>query len=450
VKVLVSHSWQEKQLAQEIVAALDASHQVWLDIRELYPGDDIQQTIDRAIASMDLVVVLWSQAAAASPSVATEIACAVARGRRIIPCRVDQTPLSPELKSRLDIDFRDRSHGMMSLTLAVSKLYANQQGLTEYDQVLSGVKGYQGQIAATHDARVGDTPFWQEQKAQSFAAAWQQGTALREKLASVMSLAYEAMMAMQGAGNDAGRLRTVLDKIRTSPLREEPQLQQVAALLEQRLGALGGAMPAPAREAPDPMLAQVRDLLARAGVRAPGLDTHAQHLTYYLKSSVEVLRALLNLAATSGLPMLAQAASVLQLYFNEANDVIPDGFGVLGKLDDAFLVHNTVYLLVQNGAVAAQQFPVDWNAIVQGNQLAAMLLPPQAQQQLMAVIGQLLSAPLAASDDFAAYGAADPLAMLMGEGQAVSPGSAGGQQSFEDMRSDLAPRLGGMFLKYGV
>ena len=61
MKVLVSHSWHNKNTAQIIAESLEEVAEVWLDIRNLKPGDVIQPTIDQAMEDVEVVLVLWSR-----------------------------------------------------------------------------------------------------------------------------------------------------------------------------------------------------------------------------------------------------------------------------------------------------------------------------------------------------------------------------------------------------
>lgn len=61
-----------------------------------------------AIQEVEIVLVLWSGNAAASPDVEFEIATAVSMGKTVLPCIIDDYPTdhSPDLKGMLYIDLR--------------------------------------------------------------------------------------------------------------------------------------------------------------------------------------------------------------------------------------------------------------------------------------------------------------------------------------------------------
>lgn len=87
VTLFLSHSWQDKAVAQKIAEQLDTfpGFTVWVDYFSLLPGDPIQQSIDETIENTDVLLLLWSQHSATSDNVKKEIEKAVATGCLIIP-----------------------------------------------------------------------------------------------------------------------------------------------------------------------------------------------------------------------------------------------------------------------------------------------------------------------------------------------------------------------------
>src|SRR5688572_32223209 len=93
MKLFISHSWMDKQLAQMTAEGLQGPNEVWIDVERLAPGAKIQPTIDAAIREQELVILLWSAHAAASKNVLAEIASAKRFDVPVVPCLVDATPL---------------------------------------------------------------------------------------------------------------------------------------------------------------------------------------------------------------------------------------------------------------------------------------------------------------------------------------------------------------------
>lgn len=109
IKIFVSHAWDDKvhdqfgQLTREL-----KNFDLIVDKTRLKPGQMINAQVFLAIQDSEIVLVLWSAQAAASPDVEFEIAAAVSMGKTVLPCIIDDYPTdhSPDLKGKLYIDLR--------------------------------------------------------------------------------------------------------------------------------------------------------------------------------------------------------------------------------------------------------------------------------------------------------------------------------------------------------
>ena len=79
---------------------------VWRDQDNLYGGQHWPKAIGEAIAAHDVLLLVWSQEAAASHFVEFEWNTALALQKSILPCLLDQTPLPPALRAINGIDAR--------------------------------------------------------------------------------------------------------------------------------------------------------------------------------------------------------------------------------------------------------------------------------------------------------------------------------------------------------
>jgi hypothetical protein len=128
MKVFISHSWNDKSIAAEINETLQKDgHEVWFDVHQLIPGDQIQEVIDSYIIKTDVVVLVWTINAHKSAGVNDEIATAKRLGKRIIPLQADETPLDnhPILKGSLGIPLDDKQTGLLLLQRALLMLMAS-------------------------------------------------------------------------------------------------------------------------------------------------------------------------------------------------------------------------------------------------------------------------------------------------------------------------------------
>lgn len=92
--VFISYSSQDMEAAQAICHVLEQNEiRCWMAPRDIPPGSDYGDVIDDAIKACKSVVVLFSETAAASQFVKSEINIAFEEQKTIIPFRLDKTPL---------------------------------------------------------------------------------------------------------------------------------------------------------------------------------------------------------------------------------------------------------------------------------------------------------------------------------------------------------------------
>ena len=130
-------------------------------------------------------------------------------------------------------------------------------------------------------------------------------------------------------------------------------------------------------------------LQLQSALPAPVLTQSIEALTYYIDSSPETLREFASAAGASYSDSLVEVAAGLYRYLIEPHDLLPDASnGVLGFLDDAWLIHNVAYRCVASQLLGLQQFSVDWNRIAMADQFALHLFPPQVKATLDGILAQ--------------------------------------------------------------
>lgn len=112
-RVFLSYAYDDHALAQRIRDALARSgvltmNQIW----EVSSGEDLTARLLETIRASDVVVVLLSPAAAASPWVSTEIELTLSRdldrrGAELIPVLAAPTDLPPALRNRAVVDLTE-------------------------------------------------------------------------------------------------------------------------------------------------------------------------------------------------------------------------------------------------------------------------------------------------------------------------------------------------------
>jgi hypothetical protein len=182
-------------------------------------------------------------------------------------------------------------------------------------------------------------------------------------------------------------------------------------MLVTRLEAVLGIAPAPTPQAADsdappsggdlgdtPVVprhvAVPRDdaLTASVTALAPAgaADAWLADVEHYLDAAGPAVAALAAQAAAAGSPAGAEVVGFLQQYLAEEDDLVPSRLGRYGLLDDAWLVLNTAFRLVESGLVPAAAVPVDWSRIVTADHVVRQLLPAEVLTTLEATVLHLL------------------------------------------------------------
>lgn len=101
--VFISYSSQNKEAAQAVCHILEQnSIRCWIAPRDIPGGAKYGDCIDEAIKSTKVVVMLFSKTAAVSHFVMSEINIAISEQKKVIPFRLDETPLKGENRVMLN------------------------------------------------------------------------------------------------------------------------------------------------------------------------------------------------------------------------------------------------------------------------------------------------------------------------------------------------------------
>lgn len=98
-KVFLSYSSADKTIADRVCSALEAADiPCWVAPRNILPGVDYPTAIVEAITSVQVLVVILTRQAAASPHILSEVGEAFNNKKRIIPFRLSNDPLPENLE----------------------------------------------------------------------------------------------------------------------------------------------------------------------------------------------------------------------------------------------------------------------------------------------------------------------------------------------------------------
>lgn len=98
-KVFLSYSSLDKTIADRVCSALEAADiPCWIAPRNILPGADYPRAIVEAITSVQVLVLILTRQAAASPHILSEVGQAFNNKKRIIPFRLSNDPLPEDLE----------------------------------------------------------------------------------------------------------------------------------------------------------------------------------------------------------------------------------------------------------------------------------------------------------------------------------------------------------------
>jgi len=416
MRIFISHSWRDKTTADQLARDLRDMADVWQDIEQLKPGDEIQSTIDAAIAEMDLVVVLWSEHAVRSTrGVIPEIQTSRRLDRPIICCSLDDTPRHEALKGTLAIDFQDYVVGFGRLCVAILRHHSASLGLDIEDE-LTAIKDVEGAINYVHDYRNRkgisgpDRDYWIERVVAAMNTMYERVTRLQGRLQTAGDFIQQIYGKLEEAGEDRDRLQEILQEVIRNEHLAPDLIPQVRGHIEQYIRSLPEP-PAPP-PVPDDLEARASTLNSLSSVAGDSAEDDERRqiaerlrghypahdvplatelLHHYLSSAGLTLDSLAHVAAASRSPGAAQVMRFLLGYLEEPNDLIPESeHGIWGYLDDAWLIHNTAYRLVEAGLVPAAAIPIAWDRIIAADPVASACLPPMVRYELENYLNQLL------------------------------------------------------------
>jgi hypothetical protein len=155
--VFISHNAHDVGEGRRLGAQLKlVGADVWFDKWEIKAGESIPGKVDEALEAFDIFVLLWSEHAATSPWVRSELEAALARRMeqsdlRVIPVRLDDAPLPPLLRPLKYLDMEDGVESAVDAIMGFSndrdRLRAIQHVLDEAGIHVEYFYGYGAMVA---------------------------------------------------------------------------------------------------------------------------------------------------------------------------------------------------------------------------------------------------------------------------------------------------------------
>lgn len=394
MKLFISHAWQDKTVAHQIAESMGRTAEVWLDVNHLKAGDAIQPRIDEAMATCDVIVVVWSKSAAKSKGVKAEIETAERLSLRRLPVLIDGSKISrqPALAGLYGIDFdpADTMAGLFRIHAAIARLMMGAMGL-EDAQALNALTEFEGlhQYVAEYRNRRGiagaDSLDWALKAMESCNKTFKATVGLRDRVGGTLKTLQLTLGEVQAAGNDPQRIAAILKRLRARPDAASTEFRTLIDFVQGKLDSL--------ELAHDLDATPVRNLRGGTDDAEPAANPRLEPVLRYIQAAPVAASAFLRLALSGRSQALKAVAASLQAYLHEAQDLVPDNtHPMFGYIDDAWLIHNTIYRCIEGGLFPASQIPVDWAAVVQADAAVVALLPPPVRQQLEAMLLQSMQA----------------------------------------------------------
>ena len=421
MKVFLSHSWRDKTAADRLAVDLQSVAEIWHDVRELVPGESIQGSIDVALEQMDIVLVLWSQNSAyPSCGVHPEIETAVRLGVDIIPCTLDDTPLTPVLGDLLAIDFVDYSLGFTRLNVLLLKRFAGEIGIddnevlktiTDHDGAVNYIQNYRNRQGIGGD----DYGHWINRVLTSLDAVNRQGTEFMAKLQRAGDFSKYFMEELEVRKGDRAGLKELLVEVNDNEDLEPAARSTMVRLLEMDIEASPSVRrqqeempPSVGHSEPgdfvnDPLRRHIASVRSRPHA-AEALRQRLSHIPTVsgpgqfaqfeqaLNGAIDWIPHIIEQISVAGHQagishLLAPILQQISDYFLAQEDLIPDHQGTLGLLDDAYLAHAYLYQL--NTAYQANTgFPLLALNPSATLEVLRVVLGPQITNQLDQVVMQ--------------------------------------------------------------
>lgn len=416
MKTLISHSWQDKSVATQVFEALENDgHEVWYDVLQLVPGDNIQQVIDVYIKKCDVMVLLWSIHAFGSEGVDAEIETAHAARKRIIPLLLDTTPLShhTKLKGILGIPMEHEETGLLLLRRAFLLLIASDADKKAewFTKAFGNVVDLGGYLNYVNTYRLpkdlnndGDKDAWRERLEKLIAENEHIKNMLMPAADNTMFEMQEIMKHLEHGEVDKAQLEAwmvwcdenanfhpeLIAKLKGFIQKDIDRLNNGGepihaidfAAMEQSTLELEKVINLKKQEAYDDMHAKIKSYLGWL-VGNDYVVFVAKSYQSYVVSSVGLMRALIQEVRVSESVAVHETAWVLHQYLakqKRVEEAKQRGFD--GLIDDAYFIQNATQLLVEAGLVKPDVFPKDENANGLVTKYISYIIDPNMKEYL--------------------------------------------------------------------
>jgi hypothetical protein len=420
MKILLSHSWEDKSLATQLQNTLETDgHEVWFDIMDLIEGDAIQKTIDIYINKCDVMVLLWSKKALLSNGVDAEIKAAKSFNKRIIPVVTDSTPLSlkDELDGLLGVPAQQFEVGSLILRRALLLLQIPEECKTTpwFAKAYNNVKDLGGYLKYVQTYRLtgnknndGHKDEWVKLLEELNEENEYIRKHIMPKTQNEINYLQDVINKIEKGDNSREQLQEWLQWCKQNENVNTPLIQQLIVFIQkdiERLNA-GGK---PVRVLNDDIVSQeiqrlqtaidkrkdnaaksIADKINKFTFGLLGAATN-QKITNGLMSYVTqcpvILSELLQEASLSEFVAVKETLVSIATYLEKQDHVLEERKNNLeGYFDDAYLINNTAKLLIEADLIAKNKISLDFISLSFTEGYFTMMLPATTKQKIDAVL----------------------------------------------------------------
>lgn len=394
-KLFISHSWHDKLFAEKLSKALSSYCSVWMDYRELRPGDQLQDRIDETLKAMDFVLVVWSEHVPDSQGVAAELETCRRLNKTLIPCIYKYADnghpdpvLDGPLKYILGVDFHHFATGVARiLTYALED---QREDYSEFEsdprlRLLQDVDGMLDYLANYHNLRETGSPRmdWVERIIEEFESYVANGGDPETLKPLLLAARKHAATDPEALGMLADRLESITGQTGTPGFIKPAYKNKKKNKKKRKQSRTDNQL---YQDSDKDQLGRLINSIAPSGMA----DYWSGRLDYYLNSAPVAVNALQLYCVGVNSPAGCEVTNFLNVYLNNHDDLIPDRYGRYGLLDDAWLILNTVYRLIEASLVPANILVIDWQAIIEADQMTVQIMPVDVRSILEQYVQQML------------------------------------------------------------
>lgn len=400
MKAFISHSWKNKMAAQQIADALkEAGVEIWLDANNLLPGQSITSTIDQALGSMDIVILVWSKQAMESDGVLAEIESSSRLKKLVLPCLLDDTSLDTHsyLKEIKGIGFADMQDGIGRLKIVLLNYMMAGFNMHQGDSAKK-LNEFLGSLETaaylTQTQNIKETgteaekDFWINKVTSTHSAAEQHLREEQEKGKQISEFLNEKMACLQVNLHNQQACNQILSEMKAFAHAQHPVMQSFIQRVQDICKSFKKDDPIEkykqAIESKIP--SSFQQLKTSFGWIIPEsvFKSSFDNLSYFISSSAYCLQQLQWLSEqTNAHPVIGDCAAILIQYIQTPGGVIDNSqYGILGYADDAYLIHSLVTALQNEGVITTAGWNINWVTVNTGCTIAFSLIGANIKQQL--------------------------------------------------------------------